>query len=421
MPRLHYTLQDLVFFIRLVLTCRTSLRCAGRVPAVVSEVCGLTLGQPHWTTGRLWLLRLGLYKLTRPKEIADDWVYLLDHSVQIGQTKCLLILGIRLSALPPAGQPLRHADLEPIELLPVQNSSGETVYQQLKSASEKTGVPRAILDDHGADLHGGVKLFQQQHPQTLEIYDITHKAACLLKRRLERDPRWAEFCQQVGQCRRQMLQVELAKLVPPGIGEKARFMNLGPLIRWGNATLEILDRPASDVPRGRLEEKLGWLRKAAAPLREWSEYMAVIDTTLDYVRTEGYTSRSGTELRDMLEALHLGPPARTLATELAAFVRDQVAPIPAGQRFPGSTEVLESCFGKLKAIEQHHSRSGFTGLILSVGAFVAQTSTEVIAEALEKISTKAVWNWCRNILGPSVQALRMLAYNPPPTPETKSG
>ena len=308
-------------FLRLVLACRTSLRCAGRVPAVVSEVCGLSLGQPHWTTGRLWLLRLGLYKLVRPKEIAEDWVWLLDHSIQAGRTKCLLILGIRLSALPPAGQPLRHEDLEAIELLPVEHSSPEIVCQQLEAATAKTGVPRAILDDHGSDLHGGVKLFQARHPATLEIHDITHKAACLLKRRLERD-----------------------------------------------------------------------------------------------------TRQSGAALREMLDALYLNQPARTLAIELAAFVRDQTAGVSAGERLPGTTEVLESCFGKLKALEQHQSRSGFTGLILSLGALVSQTTAEVVAQAMETIRTKDVWTWVRNVLGASIQSLRNQAYAfPVPTGETKVG
>jgi hypothetical protein len=59
---------------------------------------------PHCTTVRLWLLRLGYYKLHRPKEQASDWVWIIDHSNQIGKEKCLVILGVRVSQLPPPGQ-----------------------------------------------------------------------------------------------------------------------------------------------------------------------------------------------------------------------------------------------------------------------------------------------------------------------------
>jgi len=421
LPRHHYTLQDVFLFICLVLTGRTTLRCAGRVPAVVSQVCGLTLGQPTWFTGRLWLLRVGLYKLLRPKVVATDWVLLLDHTVQVGTTKCLLILGVRLSELPPEGRPLQHSDLEPIELLPMEDSTQEKICEQLEQVSAKIGVPRAILSDHGSDVQGGVKQFQSRHPQTAEIYDITHKAARLLKRHLERDAHWAEFCQRVGQARRLMQQTPLACLLPPAIGEKARFMNLGPLIRWGEETLHVLGQPPPQLPARQLEQKLGWLRDFAEPLKKWSEYMAVIDTSLEFVRNEGHTPQSGAQLRDMLDALCLVPEARTLAIELAAFVRDQASQAAPGERLPGSTEVLESCFGKFKALEQHHSRGGFTSLILSLGALVSHTTTEVVSIALRTVLTKDVWNWCRTALGQSVQSLRQQIYNPAPTAETKPG
>lgn len=422
MPRHHYTLQDIFLFLSLVLFGRTTLRCAERVPAVVSAACGLTLGQPVWSTGRLWLLRLGLYKLLRPKVIADDWVLLLDYTVQAGTTKCLLILGVRLSELPPVGQSLQHADLEPIGLVPVENSTQQAVCEQLERVVDKIGVPRAILTDHGSDVQGGIKLFQSRHPQTLEIYDITHKAARLLKRRLERDAHWTEFGRQVGQARRLLQQTALASLLPPPIGEKARFMNLGPLIRWGMETLRVLDQRPSSVPVALLEQRLGWLRQFAGSLKKWSEYMAVIDLTVEFVRDEGHTPQSGAKLRDMLDALHLSPEPRTLAIELAAFVREQSSQAAPGERLPGSTEVLESCFGTFKALEQHQSRGGFTSLILSLGALVSKTTTEIVSKALETVRTKDVWTWCRTNLGQSVQSLRQQIYqNLSPNPETKPG
>ena len=156
---------------------------------------GFDFPVPHFTTVRFWLLRLAYHKLHRPKEQASDWVWIIDHSNQIGQEKCLVILAVRASQLPPPGEdfPLRLSQMEPIELEPVTVSDKEVVYRQLEANMAKTGVPRAIIDDHGGDLAGGVELFRQAHPETIEIYDISHKAACLLKARLERDEQWKAF------------------------------------------------------------------------------------------------------------------------------------------------------------------------------------------------------------------------------------
>lgn len=172
-------------FLTLVLRCAASLRCAARVLDVFGPMAGCDTA-PHWLTGRLWLLRVGLAALWLPKVIADDWVWMIDHSIQIGTTKCLVILGIRLSDL-PLGRPLSHEDMEPIALEPMNSSNKDTVAACLKATVPRTGVPRAILDDHGADLHGGVEIFRRDYPEVCELYDVKHKAACLLKSRLEGD------------------------------------------------------------------------------------------------------------------------------------------------------------------------------------------------------------------------------------------
>jgi hypothetical protein len=109
---------------------------------IVGAALNLPLPTPTWGAGRLWLLRLGYYKFTRPKVIAEDWVWIIDHTVQIGKDKFLVMLGLRLCDLPPAGPSVSHADVEPIELLPVKHSNGDVVYEQLEAAIQNTGVPR---------------------------------------------------------------------------------------------------------------------------------------------------------------------------------------------------------------------------------------------------------------------------------------
>ena len=221
-----------LWFVSLVLTCGASLRCAASVLKFFGSVSGQEGICPDRSTGRLWLLRIGLAALLRPKVIAADWVWMIDHSIQIGQCKCLVILGIRLSEF-PEGRPLCHQDMEPIALVPMTHSTKQTVAVCLEEAVARTGVPRAILDDHGADLHGGVEIFRTRHPETSEMYDLKHKAACLLKARLEGDERWKQYATELGQTKFAVQQTELAFLVPPSQRSKARFMNLGGLVAWG--------------------------------------------------------------------------------------------------------------------------------------------------------------------------------------------
>ena len=61
-------------------------------------------------------------------------------------------------------------------------------------------------------------------------------------------------------------------------------------------------------------------------------------------------------------------------------------------------------------MEDGQSKSGFTGLVLSLGAMVSQWTTESLGEALEQCRVRDVMAWCRKMLGKSVQAQRKQAY-----------
>jgi hypothetical protein len=408
-----FGLASIVWFVRLV-RANVSLRSASRVLKLLFGAGGLADDAPDWTTGRLWLQRLGHAKLTQTLEPGDDWVWLLDHSVQIGQEKCLVILGIRLRDLPPAGESLRHEQMELVELLPRISWTKQDVAAALEAATARTGVPRAIVDDHGADLTGGVALFREQHPQTSEIYDAKHKAACVLKRRLEHDPRWAALQTQVGRTRCAIQQTELAFLVPPGTRLKSRFMNLEPLLRWATHILSILATPPDVVCQHstpqRLAEKLGWLAEYQDAIREWASWQAIIDVVVKFVNGHGHDADAAGKLRSQLPENPAFASTRELSEELLAFVSQESAKAKAGERLPGSTEVLESCFGRFKVLEKDQSRGGFTSLLLSFGALLTQTTAETIRSALEHSRTQDVWTWCREKLGTTVFAKRKLAF-----------
>ena len=83
----------------LVLKAATSQRAAAGVLQLVAPYIPGLPRVPCANSGRLWLMRLGLYELLRKKETAKDWVWIMDHTVQLGPHKCLVIVGVRLSAV----------------------------------------------------------------------------------------------------------------------------------------------------------------------------------------------------------------------------------------------------------------------------------------------------------------------------------
>jgi hypothetical protein len=411
----QYGVQQVLLVVSLVLSAATSLHGAGRAIAVMQACAGLVPWSPSWSSTRLWLLRLGYYKLTRAKEAGDDWVWIVDHVVQTGQEKCLLIVGIRLSAVPAVGEYLTHADVEPIAIYPVTQSNGEIVYQQLEETRKRTGVPREILSDQGSDLHKGIKQFCHAHPETRFIYDIKHKVAAVLKRELGADTAWQEFSRLAGQTSQRVQQTALAALAPPRQRRKARYMNVAEVVAWGVRVLKYLDEDGSQRQawdRHRVEEVVGWVRQYRQEVEQWRQWVEVGTITEQFVKTHGVAAGGAQQLQRQLAAAGTLPQTQQLCAEFLQFVRKEEAKATAGDRLVGSSEVIESIFGKWKRLEGEQARSGLTGLVLALGAIVAPTTADVIKQALTTVPTKTVLTWCREKLGKTVQATRRALFAP---------
>jgi hypothetical protein len=419
-PAYHtYSVAHICILIWVVLKAGVRLRAASRVFEIISSYFGLKQSVPSWYTVRFWLLRLGYYKLHREKERADDWIWMVDHTGQAGREKCLLIMGIRQSRLPDAELYLNFEDVEPIELLPVKKSNGEIVYEQLTQAAKKTGAPREIVGDHGSDIKSGIEKFCRENGHTCYIYDIKHKAAAILKRELKDDPEWNEFFKKCSQTRRQVYQTRLSGFAPPNQRSKARYMNVNKLVEWGTNTLIWFDQrddesrdndSREDEPDGydsmKIDEKLGWVKEYRDHLDEWSPLIRLIESAVSFIKFSGIYHGCHIDLEKELEISSNSEWVDEIREELLTFVKGQSIHAKGNERLLGSSELIESAFGKYKDLEQEQVKSGISGILLGLPAFLSTTTREVICEAIENTSTENVLKWLKENIGESVQSQR---------------
>jgi len=389
------------------------MRAVPRVFAILYHKLEVTTVIPAASSVRWWLQRLGLYALREPLPRAGDWVVLIDHSVQIGTLKACVILGIRLGDIPYPRCALRFEDMHVIAVIPVEQSTGEIVDAQLEQATRRIGIPRQIVSDGGSDVKKGAALFAGRHPETAVTYDAAHHGAIVLKRRFENDPQWSGYIGRLGQVKSRIQQTFDASMASPGLRPKARYMNLEALLKWSRRILDLLDRDASGSRHasGRAELRYGWLRDYRTAIEKWSRWEATVRASVSYVRTRGLSVNSESGLREHLSEV---PPElydETLATELGTFVRESSAAAGPGECLVGSTEVLESLFGKWKTLERQESQSGITGLILSLGALLGAWPLSRIQTALEATPVKHVVSWCRDHLPSSVQSQRRITLS----------
>lgn len=401
-----------------VLRAATSLRSSEACINLVFEMQqGKLFQAPTHTTIQNWILRLGLYELTRPKQRAGDWIWIVDHTIQIGDVKCLLVVGIRASHWQQLGRPLEHHDLQVLELKPVAQSTGALVLQQFTSIAERCGTPLAVLSDQGSDIKKGLRLWQAQQPDPsgiVDLSDIAHKVASVLRRILERDERWAQFTSQCGKTKAAIQQTKLAHLTPPKPKSKARYMNIAEQVGWGTRVSKLLHShrqgtlsaaQQEQLPGELLDRKLGWIEEYKLELPRWQELSDMGQAICRQIRTEGYHAGSAELLRTELPAAR-SAQARQLRADAIAFVASESEKVPAGQRLPGSSEVIESLIGKGKRLEGQQSHSGFTRQVLAVAGSVVKLTHEFVQSALKSIGMKHLKAWCAEHLPQSVQSKR---------------
>jgi hypothetical protein len=408
-PRHQFPLGVVSGSLALVLRTGTRLRRVPGVMAMYWRWSGMMESVASFYSVRMWLLRLGLYQLSRPKQPADDWMWIIDHTMQMGERKCLIIVGLRRSAWNAKRRCLSHEDVTVIDLQLVTKSTGEVVYRQLEAATAKTGVPRAIISDDGRDLHRGIALFREAHPNTAWLYDIKHKTACLLKHELKRDASWQALIDEINHFKRRVALTPLACLLPPQLRGKARYMSVDVLVDWAEKSLALLDRPELLTRLGltaaTVTEKLGWLRTFASHVQRWREMLQVVEAAEHYVRHQGIHRQAAEEL-----AASLPPPqnqaAGKLRQTLLAFIQEESSQVAEGERLLGSSEVLESIIGAFKNLAGERGHHGLTGMVLSIGALVSSTTVATVQTALTEVTNHDVWDWCQSHLGPTLQGLR---------------
>jgi hypothetical protein len=410
-PRRWYPCLMIIMCIRLVLQAAISFRAVPKAVHVMLSQFDAVKDQAIPTDKSItrWLTQIGFYKLNSPKEQATDWALIIDNSVQIGTQKCLIILGVRLSKF---NKVLRFEDMDVLAIEVHNESDANAVCQSLERAQKKVGKVAMVCADDGPDLRGGVDLFCKKHGAG-RIFDIIHKIGTFLKKILENDCAWKAFTSAAAEAKRKMQQTLAAHLVPPNQRTKSRFLNIEILVRWGVDVLEALETP-NHPDKELLEKYCDWVLQHKNLIERLKQLDCISRETRQFVRENGLCSNSGKYLDVMLETVMksfiFNLETCEYAGKLIDFVTEQSSIVPRGQIWIGSSEIIESLFGKLKSLEGDQSKGGFTSLVLGVAACVGKLDADVVMAAMSQVKIKDIDKWASEAIGTTLLSKRRKAF-----------
>ena len=375
----------------------------------------LAHGLPSWTVIRNWILRFGLYKLLQPLPKRKDWIWIIDHTIEFGTKKCMVVLAISQEKYESLNYTLTHKDMEVAAIEIQENATGKNIYLALRKLSKQIGKPRQIVSDSCSNLQLGIRLFKRKSKKTIATYDITHKAGIEVKKLFEKKVRWTDFCNKMATTKRRVINTEFVCIAPRRPREKGRWLNLDQDIRWAEKILK--NKPEKrNGRRSKLYKRFikyfGWLDEFKEDLKKWRELLDILLIAQKEVKKNGLSQKTPEAfLKLTREPATTYLKAKELKDKLYHFFQNEVAQFPQKPiTLLGTSDIIESVFGKYKIFTARTPLKEIGKSILTIPILTGEVTVKEVKQAMETISDRKLSEWTQENIGESLFAKRMKFY-----------
>lgn len=374
---------------------------------------------PSYSVIRTWWSRIGLFELKREKEKRDDWIWIIDLTVELGTEKCLVILGIKESKIKSIktgiNKCLNHEDVEVLTIKIMSSTRGELVKEILVELGEKIGIPRQIISDKGSDLFKGIKLYQSENVQVMHSHDITHKMALLMKKELECEEKYVSFSQKCNVTRQKLQQTKNSYLMPPNQRSKSRYLNLDDLIKWGKNIIKYLkkleNKQELKVEELKMLKELSWVKEYIEELDLWKKMLRETRGIEEKVKKEGLNKKIVEEYCDKNRELKKNKNELILREKIEEYLVEEVKNIEENETLIISSDVIESIFGKYKLFSKKGPLKEIRRMILAIPLSTIKITRELVKKGLSMVKNIDVEKWEKDIFGSSMLSQRKKAFN----------
>jgi hypothetical protein len=183
---------------------------------------------------------------------------------------------------------------------------------------------------------------------------------------------------------------------------------------------------AASLGRRKFYEKLGWLLSHKMDIQTYSEMLALISLAQTQIKNQGLHDRSLSEwLESLSQALStsitthsVNPRVQKIQARIEEYLVDEVKKVPAELILLGTSDVIESLFGKYKIFAQRRPIKELGASILLIPLSTIEITIDLVKEAMESISFIDVVAWTKSIFGSSMLSRRR-HLNSPSSSDTK--
>jgi hypothetical protein len=381
----------------LVLQAVVSYRSVPRILDLLQTKVQLYMGWvPHFTSVINWTLRVGLGLLKRVDPIDTPWVAIIDHSIDIGTKKALVVLRVPLEALSQRGAAIQLGDCECIGLKIAETVNGESVALHLEEIFKRSGRPAAITKDCDYTLQKGVRLWMDKAQGTVPVIeDIGHVMAGALKAQFENTRDYKAFTTLAAKAAKSLRQTQLAFLVPPKLRSKGRFQSIGKLARWGEKMLCVL-AVKGRAKKGSILAKLRAALPGFVALRPFVENFAstavTVSQVMETLKNKGLDQSTYEQCCQLSEQLPGNSKVKQRLSEWLSRhieIQSHITSLP----LLVSSDIIESLFGNFKHILERSPQADMNRTTLLIPALCGNPDQRTISRALSHARHNDLMTW----------------------------
>jgi hypothetical protein len=353
---------------------------------------------PHFTSVINWTLRLGLGLLNQVKPISQAWLAIIDHSIDIGTKKALVVLRVRVDALATRGGAIQLQDCECIGLKVCEKVNGESIALDLGAIFAQAGNPLAIINDGDYTLRKGVRLYSKKQTVTIPaIEDIGHVMANALKSQFEKTAPYKRFTAVIAQGANCLRQTDMAFLIPPKLRSKGRFQSISTLGKWGSKMLDVFaikGRAKKGSLLARLRTALPGFLKLKPFIQQFASTTKVVSQVLEVLKNRGLNQTSYEQCHQLAKELPQNSKVTIrLQSWLQKHLEFQKKLLGPGQPLLVSSDIIESLFGNFKYIIERSPQADMNRTTLLIPALCGHLNEITITQALNNARHNDLSNW----------------------------
>ena len=389
--------QTRILCVLLVLEAVVSFRSIPRILELFHAKTSLNLPWiPHFTSVINWALRVGFGRLEQVRPITQPWLAIIDHSIDIGTKKAMVVLRVTADALSKRGSAIRLKDCECIGLTVHETINGDVVRDDLEKVFTKAGTPLAIIKDADATLNNGVLQWSGRQTEAIPVIsDIGHSMANALKAEFEKADDYKNFIATTSHAAKCLRQTAFAFLIPPKLRTKGRFQSISKQGKWGERMLKVFavkGRAKKGSELEKIREVLPEFLQMRGFIKRFSLTTQVTAEILEILKNKGLSKVTYKQCFQLSKTLPRNSQVKKrlqdwLKTHFS--IQKEVTQLP----MLVSSDIIESLFGNFKHIIERSPQADMNRSVLLIPALCGSRDEPLIRQALNEASQADLEKW----------------------------